>query len=113
MLQPCARLLKMMWGRLFSRASMAPERKRFSVCIPAYNRAGHLSALLDSVFAQEYQNFELVICEDDSSQTNQITEIVAGYSRRYPNMILYFENSANLGYDANIRNLVAKAVGEF
>ena len=65
---------------------MAPERKRFSVCIPAYNRAGHLSALLDSVFAQEYQNFELVICEDDSSQRNQITEIVAGYSRRYPNV---------------------------
>ena len=92
---------------------MAPERPKFSVCIPAYNRARHLGALLDSAFAQDYRNFEVVICEDDSPQRLHIAEIVTAYSRRYPGMIRYCENMRNLGYDANIRNLIEKARGEF
>ena len=32
---------------------------RFSICIPAYNRANHLPALLDSIFAQDYGNYEI------------------------------------------------------
>ncbi len=92
---------------------MRLERPRFSVCIPAYNRAQHLGALLDSIFGQDYRNFEIVICEDNSPERSQIAEIVAAYSRRHPAIIRYHENTRNLGYDANIRNLVAKAGGEF
>lgn len=92
---------------------MSPERPRFSICIPAYNRARHLAALLDSVFAQEYRNFEIVVCEDDSPERPHIAGIVAACSTRYPGVIRYYENEHNLGYDANIRNLVAKASGEF
>jgi abequosyltransferase len=89
------------------------ERRKFSVCIPAYNRARHLRTLLDSIFCQNYRNFEVVICEDDSPEREQIAAIVADYASRYPNAIKYFENKRNLGYDANIRNLVARACGEF
>jgi glycosyltransferase involved in cell wall biosynthesis len=92
---------------------MRTERAKFSVCIPAYNRARHLRALLDSIFCQDYRNFEVVICEDDSPEREQIAAIVANYAGRYPNVIKYFENERNLGYDANIRNLVARSCGEF
>jgi glycosyltransferase involved in cell wall biosynthesis len=88
-------------------------RKLFSICIPSYNRAHYLIPLLDSIFDQDFRDFEVVICEDFSREREQIAAIVRGYQSRHPNMLRYFENKENLGYDANIRNLVQKASGEF
>jgi len=88
-------------------------RKLFSVCIPAYNRAHHLTALLDSIFTQDFDDFEVVICEDLSREREPIAAIVSEYQSRYPELLRYFENEENLGYDANIRNLVQKASGHF
>lgn len=92
---------------------MTETRKFFSVCIPAYNRARHLRALLDSIFAQDYHDFEVVLCEDLSPEREQIAAIVREYQSRYPETLRYFENEENLGYDANIRKLVEKASGVF
>ena len=63
---------------------MTETRKLFSVCIPAYNRAHHLNALLDSIFAQDFHDFEVVICEDLSREREQIASIVHEYQSRYP-----------------------------
>ncbi len=91
---------------------MTRPRKLFSVCIPAYNRPHYLGSLLDSIFAQEFHDFEIVICEDKSPQRNQIAAVVRQYQSRYPEMLRYFENEENLGYDANVRTLVQKASGK-
>jgi abequosyltransferase len=88
-------------------------RKLFSVCIPAYNRARHLSDLLESIFSQDFQDFEIVICEDFSPEREEIGRIVREYQSRYRDVVRYFENEQNFGYDRNIRNLVEKASGEF
>jgi abequosyltransferase len=88
-------------------------RPLFSVCIPAYNRARHLSPLLDSIFAQNFTDYEVVICEDRSPEREQVAAIVRDYAARYAGRIRYFENPENLGYDGNIRNLVEKAAGRF
>jgi abequosyltransferase len=92
---------------------MTEARKLFSVCIPAYNRAHHLTPLLESIFAQSFRDFEVVICEDMSRERAQIAGIVREFQSRYPGMLRYFENTENLGYDGNLRNLVARAAGEF
>lgn len=84
-----------------------------SVCIPAYNRARHLPALLDSILSQTFRNYEIVVCEDKSPERDEIRRIVGDYERLRPGVIKYFENEANLGYDANLRNLFAKATGEY
>lgn len=86
---------------------------RFSICIPAYNRANHLPALLDSIFAQDYGNYEVVICEDMSPQREQIAAVVHEYAQKHPEVIRYIENQKNLGYDANIRELIAQSSGDF
>ena len=88
-------------------------RKLFSICIPAFNRARYLPALLDSIYAQDCKGFEIVICEDASREREQIAAIAHDYAERYPNTLHYFENETNVGYDANIRNLIEKASGEF
>ncbi len=92
---------------------MSGSRKLFSVCIPAYNRAHQLIPLLQSIFSQDFSDFEVVICEDMSPEREQIAAIARDFQLRFPGMLLYFENPENLGYDANIRNLVDKATGEF
>jgi abequosyltransferase len=92
---------------------IAPIRKLFSICIPAFNRARHLAPLLDSVFDQAFDNFEVVVCEDVSPERAQIASIVGQYQAKYPGVIHYYENPANLGYDGNIRELVKRARGRF
>jgi abequosyltransferase len=92
---------------------MTEVRKFFSVCIPAYNRPHHLTPLLESIFAQSFRDFEVVICEDMSRERPKIAAIAHDFQSRYPGMLRYVENEENLGYDGNIRNLIDKAEGEF
>ena len=89
------------------------KRPLFSICIPAYNRSKYLEALLDSIFSQNFINYEIVICEDLSPERDQISAIVVKYQTLYPMVIAYCENEANLGYDGNIRELVKIASGRF
>ena len=86
---------------------------RFSICIPAYNRARHLPALLDSIYGQDCKDFEVVICEDASPERQQIAAIAREYAGRFPGTLRYLENETNLGYDGNVRRLVEKAAGAF
>ena len=92
---------------------MSAAPVKFSICIPAYNRARHLAALLDSIYAQDCRNFEIVICEDVSPERPQIAAIARDYAGRYPGTLRYCENEINFGYDGNIRRLVEQASGEF
>jgi glycosyltransferase involved in cell wall biosynthesis len=39
-----------------------------SICIPHYNRPGHLSAALESLRAQDYPNFEVIVVDDGSDR---------------------------------------------
>lgn len=89
------------------------SRKFFSVCIPAYNRPEYLPPLLDSIFTQDCDDYEIVICEDKSPKRTEIAEIVKQYNAKYPGKIHYFENEKNLGYDGNFRNLIEKSTGEY
>ena len=92
---------------------MSDVRRMFSICIPAYNRAKFLPELLESIYAQDLDDFEIVICEDLSRERPEIAKIAKEYGERYPGTLKYIENSENLGYDANIRNLVEKSAGRF
>jgi glycosyltransferase involved in cell wall biosynthesis len=92
---------------------MSNKPQKFSICIPAYNRAKFLGPLLDSILIQDYRDFNIVICEDKSRERGEIATIVQGYADRFPGVLHYYENEMNLGYDANIRNLIEKATGEY
>lgn len=84
-----------------------------SVCIPAYNRAALLPSLLDSIFEQDYQDFELVIAEDMSPEREAIAAVASDYAERYPGQVVYGENATNKGYDGNLRRLIELARGEY
>lgn len=51
---------------------------KFSIIIPVYNDAGHISKALDSVRNQIYNNFECIIVDDGS--TDNLKNIVKNYT---------------------------------
>lgn len=84
-----------------------------SICIPAYNRAGVLPALLDSILGQEFDDFDIVIAEDSSPERLAIASKVVEYQQRFGDKVKYHENPQTLGYDGNLRRLVELATGDF
>jgi abequosyltransferase len=86
---------------------------KISVCIPAYNRPELLPPLLESILSQDYDSYNVIICEDDSPNRKAICDVVSQYIDRHPGLIQYNENEENLGFDGNVRRLFTKADGEF
>lgn len=71
----------------------------FSVVIPTYNRAALLPRAIDSVLAQTFDDFELVIVDDASSDNTK--EVVCAYNDP---RIVYVRMERN-GGNAAVRNL--------
>ncbi len=79
---------------------------KVSVIIPTYNRCGWIKHAIDSVLQQTYQNFELLIIDDGS------TDITKSILAKYESSIKYYYQE-NKGV-ASARNLgIRKAKGDY
>jgi glycosyltransferase involved in cell wall biosynthesis len=83
---------------------------KVSVLIPVYNTERHIGESIESIICQSYQNFELIICDDCS--TDKSFEIASQYALRDAR-IKVFRNEKNLGIASNRNRLVALAQGEY
>ncbi len=86
-----------------------------SICIPHYNRAKYLLAVLESISAQRYRPIEVVI-SDDCSKDDSESLIQAYIARRGADPSLkfkYIRQPVNLGYDGNTRAALAAGNGEY
>lgn len=81
-----------------------------SICIPVYNGQHYLKECLDSCLFQEYENYELVIC-DDGSQDESLS-IISTYAQQHKK-IRYFKNEKNLGLVGNWNRCIELAEGEW
>lgn len=81
-----------------------------SVCLTTYNRAHRLPAVLDSLLAQDFSDFELIISDDCSSDHTQ--EVGSEYSRR-DGRVRYVRNAKNLGMPGNLNSVVQQARGMY
>ena len=79
----------------------------FSIVIPTYNRAGFIGATLDSVLAQEYPDFEVLVVDDGSKDNT--AEVVGGYSD--PRIQYLPKENAERGAARNYG--LARAIGDY
>lgn len=75
------------------------EQPRVSVVIPNYNRAGDLRRCLESLVAQTFDDFEVLVCDDGS--TDNSAEVAAGFTDQ---LDLRFDTAENFGGPARPRN---------
>lgn len=73
---------------------------RISVIMGIYNCAETLAEALDSLYAQTYKNFKIIMCDDGSSDSTY--EIAKNYANKYSNIILLKnEHNKGLNYTLN------------
>lgn len=81
---------------------------KVSVLIPSYNNAHFLSELIDSILSQSFQDFEIIICDDCS--TDDSVKVVRKYTDP---RIRFFRNRKNLGIVANMNRCISLAMGQY
>lgn len=74
------------------------QSPKVSIGLPVYNSEPRIERALDTVLGQDFQDFELVIADNASSdRTQAICEAYAARDKR----IRYFRNEANIGVNPN------------
>ena len=79
----------------------------FSIVIPTYNRANHLPKAIESVLAQSFTDWELIIVDDGS--TDNTRELVASYNE--PRIKYFYQENAERSAARN--NGIRNAKGEW
>jgi len=81
---------------------------RVSVVLPAFNRARYLREAIESILAQTYRDFELIVVDDAS--TDATPEILSAFSDE---RVIIIRNEQNLGAARSRNVALARASGEF
>src|SRR5690349_17341742 len=93
--------------------SLSEHRPRVSVICIFFEAQRYFAEAIDSVLAQDFDDFELLLVDDGSSDAS--SEIAKGYARLQPERVRFLEhpNHANRGMSAT-RNLgLRHARGEY
>ena len=81
---------------------------KVSVCIPTYNRANFLKYSVNSVLNQTYSDFELIVCDDGS--TDDTAEVISQWD---DSRIRYIKHPQNIGRSQNMRSGFEAAKGTY
>jgi len=79
-----------------------------SIGIPAYKGAAFIKETIESVLAQSFRDFELIICDDNSP--DDTLEVIAGFTDP---RIRVLRSEANLGAEGNWNRCLSEARGKY
>lgn len=82
-----------------------------SVIMGIYNCADTLEEALDSLLWQTYQDFEVIMCDDGS--TDNTVEVAEQYVNKYPNKFILLKNEQNLGLNKTLNKCLYQARGKY
>lgn len=83
---------------------------RVSIGMPVYNGENYIEPAIDSILAQTFRDFELIIC--DNASTDRTEEICRAYAAR-DSRVRYYRNEQNIGANPNHNRTVELARGEY
>lgn len=87
------------------------ENLRFSVIMCAYNIEKLVGTAIESVLKQKYQNYELIIVNDGSSDNT--LKVLKRYQEKSNGKIRIIDNEKNIGLSASRNVAIAQAKGEY
>ncbi len=80
-----------------------------SVIIPVYNAGQYLDDCIKSIFSQTYQNFEIILCDDCSTDNSR--EVLKKYENHPKCKVLY--NEVNIRQAATRNRCIKESSGNF
>ena len=83
---------------------------RVSVLMGIYNCAPTLSEALDSLYAQTFQDFKIILCDDGS--TDDTYAVAKSYADRHDNIVL-IQNEKNMGLNHTLNHCLEYADTEY
>lgn len=83
---------------------------KISVLIGIYNCASTLPEALDSLYAQTYKDFKIILCEDGSSDDTYA--VAKAYAEKYDNIVLV-RNEKNMGLNYTLNRCIEYADTEY
>ena len=84
---------------------------KVSVVMTSYNYGDYIGQAIDSVFNQIYENWELIIIDDGSTDGSQ--KIIEKYISQNPHKTIFIKNEKNLGLKASTEIALTKVSGKY
>lgn len=84
---------------------------RVSVLMGIYNCADTLPEALDSLLAQTFQDFKVIMCDDGSK--DHTYEVAQTYVDRYPGKFILIKNEKNMGLNYTLNHCLEYADTEY
>ena len=82
-----------------------------SVLMGIYNCETTLSEAIDSIIGQTYENWELILCDDGSSDGTYA--VASDYVSRFPDKIKLIKHEKNAGLNKTLNDCLKEAKGEY
>ena len=84
---------------------------KVSVIMASYNGEKYISDAIQSLLDQTFQDWELVICDDCS--TDSTYQILKRYAEKYPDKFQVLHNEKNLRLAASLNRCIKCTRGEY
>tara|TARA_Y100000739_G_scaffold227811_1_gene238111 strand:- start:7464 stop:8495 length:1032 start_codon:yes stop_codon:yes gene_type:complete len=81
---------------------------KFSICIPNYNYGKYIGETISSVINQNYQDFEIIVSDNNSSDNS--IEVIKSFDDI---RITLVKNKYNIGFIGNLNKVTKNASGDF
>lgn len=84
---------------------------KISILMGIYNCAETLGEAIDSILAQTYPNWELILCDDGS--TDDTYAVAKAYQAKHPEKIILLKNDRNMGLNHTLNRCLEQATGKY
>lgn len=85
--------------------------RKVSIIMGIFNCADTLPEALGSLLAQTYQDWELILCDDCSTDDTHM--IALSYLEQHPGRIILLQNPVNLGLNKTLNRCLEQATGQY
>lgn len=87
------------------------QNPKVSVIMGIYNCSKTLDEALKSLLFQTFQDFEVIMCDDGSSDNT--IDVAQMYCNKYPDRFILLKNEINIGLNKTLNKCLKKAKGEY
>ena len=84
---------------------------KVSIIMGIYNCAPTLPEAIDSILAQTFSDWQLILCNDGSADNTYA--VAKSYQERFPGKIVLLQNERNMGLNHTLNRCLKEASGEY